>query len=408
MKVLQINKYFYTKGGADAVFFNTMELLSSRGHTVIPFCTANTRNATSIYSKFFVDAPEIRDQSFLRKVLSVGRFIWNKEAARQLEKLILIEKPDIAHLHNIFNGLSLSILPILKKYRIPVVITIHDTRFICPSSYFHTRSYCRNCLMWGSLSCVVHRCYQDNFLNSLMCSMEMLHKEKLFNYNRFIDRYIFVSNCFQSFHAEKHSWFRDKGTVLYNFQPGIEKGQASCKKGEYLLFYGRITVEKGIKTLVETMKYVPDVNLIVVGTGPLLEELKCRQQSNVKFVGFKSGKELFNLVSHASFVIVPSEWEENNPLTIIESYTLGKPVIGARIGGIPEIIEEGKTGFIFEAFSKEDLLHTIKRAIKINDDKYLEMSQCAKKFADIHFSPESHYNQLINIYNSVIKEHENY
>lgn len=404
MKILLINKYHYLKGGADTVFFNTQSLLKQNGHGVIPFCINSDKNLPSEYARYFVDAPEIRALSGLDKLKSIRRFFWNKDAAQKIERLIVEEKPDVAHMHNIFNGISLSILPVLKKYNIPVVWTLHDTRLICPSSYFNLRgSLCKTCLKrWGA-NCGLHKCYQDNIVYSWMCALEMLHKERLFNYDRYVDKYIFVSNRYKTFHSERHDYFSEKGVVMYNFHPELSDIKPNNRKGKYLFYYGRITKEKGIKTLVDVMKDLPDEVLKVAGNGPMMEELQSLHLPNVEFLGFRSGRDLFNLVQNASFVIVPSEWEENNPMTVIEAYSYGKPVIGSKIGGIPEIIETGRTGYTFDAFDKQSLLTTIKKAISISDEDYKAMSMCARAFAEEHFNPSKHYEKLLNIYKSVIR-----
>lgn len=409
MKILQINKYYYTKGGADSVFFNTIRLLEEYHHHVIPFCIRHSQNIASQWNDFFVEAPEIREMKKINnKIKSIPRFFMNRDAAKKLECLLQKEHPDIAHIHNMFNGISLSILPVLKKYNIPVVITMHDARFICPSSYFNLRGkQCNTCRKYLYTNCLLHKCYQDNFPNSLMCTFEMIHKEFLFHYDKHISQYIFVSNRYKTLHALKHSYFNQKGTILYNFLPKLELITPNIQQGNYLFYYGRITKEKGIQTLIEAMKEFPQIQLKVAGTGPLLEKLKKQSPANVLFVGFISGQDLFNYVKNASFVIIPSEWEENNPLTIIESYAYGKPVIGARIGGIPEIIEEGKTGFIFEPFNLSSLKMCIEKATYISAEEYATFSINARNFADIHFNPQQHYNTLINIYNKAIEHYEN-
>ena len=404
MKILQINKYHFIKGGADSVFFNTMELLKNHGHQVIPFSIKHSKNLPSPYEKYFVDAPEIRELPLTEKLKSIGRFFYDKNAAKKLEMLILQEKPDIAHLHNIFNGISLSILPVLYKYKIPIVITLHDTRLICPSSYFSLRGKkCDSCLRRGGINCGLYKCYQDSLFNSWMCAMEMFFKEKIFHYDQYIGKYIFVSNRYKYTHSLRHEFFEKKGTVLYNFIPNIEGIKTVDKKGKYLFYYGRVTIEKGIKTLVEVMKDLPDYQLKIAGTGNLMEELQAMNLPNVEFLGFRSGNELFDTLKNSAFVIVPSEWEENNPMTVIESYAYGKPVIGSRIGGIPEIIDEGKTGFTFEAFSKDNLKRAITEAMAVSDDQYKVMSEKARLFANNNFNPEIHYNHLIEIYKSLLR-----
>ncbi len=401
MRILQINKYNYLRGGSEAVFFNTIKMLEEHGHEVARMCICHPRNERSQWERYFVNAPEIRDiQGFIGKLRSVPRFFMNHDAAVKIEQLIYDFHPEVAHLHNIFNGISLSILPVLKRHNVPVVITLHDTRFICPSTQFNLQGeQCNDCLAkTHGLRCGLQRCYENSTVNSWMCALEMLHKDKFFHYDDYLDRYIFVSRRYKDCHSLRHNYFDKKGIVLYNFASDINKIKPNPQKGNYFLFYGRVTADKGINTLIEAMRQLPDLHLHVVGTGPLLEQLKSQGISNVEFLGYKSGNELFNQVRNASFIIVPSEWEENNPMTVIESYTHGKPVIGSAIGGIPEIIEHGTTGYVFPAFDKDALAATIREASQVSDNKYTEMSHSARTFAENHFNPDKHYEVLMHIY----------
>ena len=408
MRVLQVHKYNYLRAGAESVFFNTIRLLEEHGHATARFCTHHPLNEPSEYDRYFVDAPEIRDmKSVWRKIGSIPRFIINRDSVPKLERLIADFRPDIAHLHNIFNGLSLSILPVFKRCGVPVVITLHDTRFICPTTQFNLKGkLCDNCLKTWGINCGLHRCFEHNFPNSWMCALELMHKERFFPYDDYIDRYIFVSHKYMEFHAKRHAYFSEKGTVLYNFASHINDVKPAFGHGDYFLFYGRITESKGILTLIDVMRRMPDLKLHVVGTGPLLEQLRREELPNVKFFGYKSGDELFDQVKNASFVVVPSEWEENNPMTIIESYIYGTPVIGSSMGGIPEIIEEGKTGFVFKAFDKDALASAIRRASQVPPEHYTEMSRNARRFAETHFDPEVHYNALMQIYEEAINRHK--
>lgn len=406
MKILQINKYFYLKGGADSVFFNTIKLLEEKGHQVIPFCTNNPKNEFSEWSYYFVDAPEIRDlKSTFKKIKSIPRFFMNNDAARKLEKLIIDERPDLAHIHNIFNGISLSILPILKKYNIPIVVTMHDTRFICPSSYFNMKDRpCLSCKKLFYINCFLKRCYQNNLSNSAMCMLEMVHKEFMFNYNDYIYKYIFLSNHFRKIHIDRHQYFNLKSVLLPNCFSSLGETTPNYIKGKYLLYYGRITREKGIERLVDVMKHFPNVTLKIAGNGPLLEELRYNNIGNIDFLGFLSNESLASCIQNASFIIVPSECEENNPLTISEAYAHGKPVIGSRIGGIPEMIIDGITGLLFEASNIYSLQEAIDKAISVSDYEYEIFSKNARLYAEKNFSPDKYYEGLLNIYNEILKK----
>ena len=409
MTILEINKYHYIKGGADIVFFNTMKLLQSHGNTVIPFTIKHPKNLPSQYEDFFVDAPEIRDmKSVTRKIKSIPRFISNPDAKHKLEKLLQVVRPDIAHIHNIFNGLSMSILPVLHKHHIPVVITMHDTRFVCPSSYFMLRgNWCTNCRKSLHLNCLFKRCYQDSITISAMSTLEMIHKDFLFNYNKYIDRYIFLCNRYLDLHAQYRKHFAKKGTILPNFYNNLSSTTPEVKHDGYFLYYGRLAPEKGIGILIEALKSLPNTCFKIAGTGPMRNQIESLNLPNVEYLGFVSGKDLTTLIENAKFTIVPSLWEENNPMTIIESYGLGTPVLGARIGGIPEIIKDRRTGLIFEPNNAQSLKDAIIWGDKISADEYKLLSLQAFSFACENFNLETHYARLIEIFKEAIEKNDN-
>ena len=168
------------------------------------------------------------------------------------------------------------------------------------------------------------------------------------------------------------------------------------------MFFGRISEEKGINTLIDAIKNIPDMTLKIAGTGPLYNSLSHLNIPNVELLGFKQGKELEDLVQNAMYVIVSSECYENNPLSIIEAMAMGIPVIGSNIGGIPELINNEKNGFLFETKNAHDLESKIQKALAITDHQYFELSQNAISFAKANFSEEAHYQKLISVYNSVL------
>ena len=171
---------------------------------------------------------------------------------------------------------------------------------------------------------------------------------------------------------------------------------------KYFLFFGRLSYEKGIKTLILAFRETPQCRLKIAGTGPLEEELKEfvreNKMDNVEFLGYQSGEPLQKLVSNAYFIMVPSEWYENNPMTIIEGYAAGVPVIGAKIGGIPEIIEDGRTGYLFDSGNKEELVKMINRSNLLDDNEYWTMCDAALKFAKDHFSRDEYYPKLMSFF----------
>ena len=404
MKILQINKYFYKKGGADTVFLNTIDLLSKNGHEVVPFSLLNTKNLETPYSHYFVDYPELSATGTFTKIKKAPGFFYNKAAAAKLEELIEREKPDIAHIHLMFNSLSISILPILKKYNIPTVMSVHDYRLICPAYTFKNGhgEVCEKCKTRNFFHCILSRCSNNNLMNSLMLSLDMYFRECFYPPVELIDKFIFVSKFAMNKHISINPKYKDKSTFLYNFTPSVNTQKKG--KGEYMLFFGRISQEKGIQTLLSAIKKTPSITLKLAGMGPLEKQLKSECPKNAEFIGYKSGKVLQDLIMNASFVIVPSEWYENNPMTIIESFTIGTPVIGTNIGGIPELIDPGKTGYICETNSVDSLSFAISKANNLSDQEYLEMCNNCKDFALNNFSENSHYKRLIDIYKQTLKE----
>jgi len=407
MKILQINKYFYPKGGAETVFFNTIDLLLSFGHKVIPFALKNDKNKPSDYEEFFVDYPELSDSGFITKLKNVRRFIYNKSAAKQLEKIILKEKPDVAHIHLMFNGHSVSILPVLKKYNIPIVLTAHDYRLICPA-YTITNGknqICELCLASQQYwHCITNKCSHGSLLNSTLLAMDSYFRKYFISPFNYIDHFIFVSNFSRNKHIQANKLFESKSSQLYNFTSIKDLTEGDACNGNYVLFYGRISQEKGVSVLLDAAKQLPNLNFKILGDGTLLNDYKENASNNVDFLGFKSGKELVSYIKNARFVVVPSICYENNPMAIVEAMSLGTPAIGSNIGGIPELIEDGTTGFLFEAGSGNDLASSISKAINLPLVEYDKMVDNAQKFAEAQFSPLSHYQSLINIYQSVIRK----
>lgn len=400
MKVLLINNFHYRKGGSEAVYFNTAQILQEHGHEVISFSYKDEENVPCEQEPFFVH----------RKggLGTLKNYFYNTEAERNLESLLEKERPDIAHVHLFWGGLSASIFRALKKYNVPLVHTVHDYRLVCPGYTFKNGrgEECERCQRWNYYQCALNRCAKGSLVQSVLMAAEMYSRQVLFNPLKNISGFLFVSKFAQEKHIEHHREYADaKQTVLYNYTtPMLERDIAS--KGEYFLYYGRLSYEKGVSTLIDVVISIGDLKLKVVGTGPIEDELKSRVSgnSNIEFLGYKSGKELFELVRDARFVVVPSEWYENNPMTVIEAYSLGTPVIGANIGGIPEIVVDGETGYRFESRNVEDLARVITKALALSDEGYAALCEGAYAFYQKNFSAEEHYKKLISFYDSVIND----
>ncbi len=241
----------------------------------------------------------------------------------------------------------------------------------------------------------------DNIFYSTMLSFEAYMRKYIIDPLDYIDHFIFVSRFAMDKHIEFNKGFEPRSSHLYNFT-GFTNEKIIDGSGHAFLYYGRLSKEKGLGTLLTAAARLK-LDLTIAGTGPLQDLVTdyASGNSNIRYVGFKSGNELIELVSNSSFIIVPSEWYENNPMTVIEAYALGKPVIGSRIGGIPEIVKDPDTGFLFEPGNPDDLIRVISRASAVNSEDYLKMAENARNIASEKFSSESHYNKLLSIYESL-------
>jgi glycosyltransferase involved in cell wall biosynthesis len=334
--------------------------------------------------------------------------LYSFEAKRNLEKLILEAKPDVAHIHLYKGGLTASILPVLKKYKIPVVITLHDYSLLCPRNIMidGDGKICEKCLTSSTINCLLKRCNRKNIFYSTISYIEFNLNNNLLKPEDYFSKII----CVSKFNYEKHlvkTNLKEKLEHVYNFNSRLNNSIPNQTKGGYFLFYGRLSLEKGLLTLVNAWKQVNNkIRLKIVGEGALSQQIEQNIRENkienIEILGYKTGEVLNQLIRDASFIIVPSEWYENNPMTIIEGYSMGKPVIGSNIGGIPELIQDGKTGFLFEMENVDDLVLKINRADSLSDENYEMFSKAAVQFANENFSEDLHYNKLMKIFTDVI------
>lgn len=409
MKILLIDVYNYNKGGAETVCFNTGKMLEAHGHKVIYFTLKWADNKPSPYSKYFPESKETR-RGPLKQIKNMVNYFYHFEAAKKIEQLILDEKPDIAHIHLIWGQITPSIFPVLKKYNIPILFTVHDYRIVCPAYTFRNGKgqICEECQGKYFYKCFTNRCCKGSKLMSMVMATEQYFRNKFFNPAQFLDGFIYVSNFAKNIQEKYMPAVKSTpNIILYNFSTSIIQKGKSTPKDKYFLFFGRLSYEKGLKTLLTAFKDIPECKLKVVGTGPKEEELKQfvlkTNMQNVDFLGYKQGKELNDLVYNAYFVVVPSEWYENNPMTIIEAYSVGTPVIGAKIGGIPEIVDDGKTGFQFTSANVEELKAVILKTNNLSNEEYSTISNNTIKFANENLSPYSYWNKLIGFYSNFLK-----
>lgn len=398
MKVLQINKYPSVKGGTETVLFKTIKLLKDEGHKVVLFST--DEGNISYQPSYVVSYPKPED-SMLKKISKIGSFLYNRNAASVLEKLILAEKPDIAHIHLYLNSFSVSILPVLKKYNIPVVMTLHEYRQICPSYLLldKEQNICEKCIGSDYSNCLTSRCSKGKLSKSLLLTLEMYYRRLFYKTENYVDRFICVSNFLYTKHDQFNLKISVKSQVIYNPVDVILLNERKVR-GNYLLYFGRFAKEKGLRTLLKAMEQLPDIKLKLAGEGFIdISEIP----ENVELLGFKTKDELADLIKSAMYTVIPSEWFEPFGMACAESLASGTPVIAARIGALPELITDGQNGYLFPAKDEQQLITTIKKAIALPDEEYFKMSDEAVRSVR-KMSGKEYVRQLLEVYNNVINK----
>ena len=385
MKILLSNKFYYRRGGDCIYMLNLGQLLKEHGHDVAVFAMDYPDNLESSWKKYF--------PSNMSKLKAFTRPFGDGETRRKFGQLLDDFKPDVVHLNNIHTQLSPVIAEIAHKKGIRVVWTLHDYKLLCPRyDCLRDGENCELCFQDGHKgNCVKYSCMKGGKIGSFIGYREAVkwNRQRLENA---ADMFI----CPSQFMADKMmqgGFYKTKMKTLCNFID-VEKCKRtdSYHKGDYYAYVGRLSHEKGVKTLIEAANLLP-YRLVVIGGGPLMDELKTVAHDNVEFVGFKQWDDIKRLVGRARFSVIPSEWYENNPLSVIEAECLGTPVLGARIGGIPELIREGKTGMTFTSKDAKKLKDKIQQMW----DATFDYKQIAEESMQ-RYNAEEYYKNIMGIY----------
>jgi glycosyltransferase involved in cell wall biosynthesis len=407
MKILMCHKFLFPLGGAERYLLDLREGLARLGHTVIDFSTHNIHNPGSEYSDFFVrgwNFSEILSRRQYYNVKAALNFIYSLEAKDNIERLINKYTPDIAHIHNIYHHISPSILPVLRKNKIPVVMTLHDYKLVCPNySLFTANLPCERCKSGNYFNTVIHKCLNNSYPASFLGCLEMYFAKifKLYenNVDLFIAPSVFVKNKFIDFGIDKRKiYYLPYAIDLAGFNPNFDHGK-------YILYIGNLYAKKGVETLLMSAKYLKGISIKIIGEGPQrceLESFSRRERlTNVEFLGYRSKKDLAGFIRDALFTVVPSRWYEVSGLIIYESFASGKCVVASNIGGLPELVDDGLNGLLFRPGDFNDLVEKIRYLIN-NPMRIRELGRNAyEKICQIN-RPEAHCQNLLNTYNQLI------
>lgn len=411
MKILQINKFYYLKGGAERYFFDLSEILRRNGNEVLHFSMADEKNMDTGFVKYFTKNVEFDAPLSVKKIFSSSKIFYNYSAANKLETLIKQEKPDIAHLHNIAHQLSPAVIMTLKKNNIPTIQTLHDYKLICPNYKLFNKKICQKCKGKKYYNCFLNKCMgNSSFKSFLGMSEAYLHNVILKTYDN-VDLFIapteFVRNECVKFGVS------DKKIIALNYflsrEMFVEHNKNLVKgipENNYLLYFGRLSAEKGIEVLIDSLgKIKQDVNLKIIGSGPLENAIKKHIMAKkmilrIKISEAKHGEELRTEIAGAKAIIVPSVWPETLGYVLIEAMAMGKVVIASRIGGMREFIEDGVNGFLFEPGNVNELTDKINKLDKF--DLYEIGLKARERVADLN--EENHYGKIMEIYDLIIKK----
>ncbi|PIP15544.1 MAG: glycosyltransferase family 1 protein [Candidatus Portnoybacteria bacterium CG_4_10_14_0_2_um_filter_43_36] len=407
MKILQINKFFFIKGGVERYFFDLSELLAGKGHQVIPWSVRHDNNFPYPEQNDFAQFIDFsKNEGFFKEIAKGWKIIWNRDAGKKLEKVIQKHQPDIAHVHNIFTHLSPSVISVLKKHDIPVAMTLHDYKFFCPNYTFFTNGEtCFACLKKKNYySCLIKKCVKNSYFKSLAGCLEG-EWQKFLKVSQKIDVFLSPSSYLRR-KAVEWGIPKEKIFTLPNFIFKEKEVVAGRSEKNYILYFGRLNQEKGVNLLVESFseifKNFPYWKLKIVGEGPEEERLKkmVSGREEIEILGRQNSREMKKTIAGANLVVVPSLWPENFPYAVLESFCLARPVIAAKIGGLPELIKDGKTGILFKPGDKGDLKEKIVYAIN-NLSRMKELGVFAQKEVLRKYNPDKHYQKLIKIYEGI-------
>jgi len=394
-----INKFLHPNGGSETYIFKLGEMLKKMGHEVQYFGMEHNERCVGNRVNAYTSNMNFHNGFKLTKLTYPFKTIYSKEARIQIRKVLDDFRPDVCHLNNFNYQLTPSVILEIVKWRsetvkdCKIIYTAHDYQLVCPNHMLNnpnTRQNCEKCLGGYFFNCIRGKCIHGSMAKSIVGMMEAEFWKRNGVY-KYIDIIICPSN-FMKTKLDTNPLFAPKTVMMHHFVDKIES--KSTDKKNYVLYFGRFSEEKGIGTLLKVCKELPDIQFVFAGSGSLEESVNGVAR-NVKNVGFQKGAALEKLIREARFSICPSEWYEVLGFSVLESQTYGTPVLGADIGGIPELIQVGKTGELFESGNAEEL----KRKIRVLWDDRELCKDYSANCKDISFDTiDEYYEKLMEVY----------
>ncbi len=397
---ISVTSYYYRRGGAEAVMLDQNELLESRGWNIVPFAMEYEQNFETEFDDYFVEEIDFAsDYKPVEKVRKVVKSVYSLEARREIGRLIDDVKADIVHAHNVYHHLTPAIFGAIQKKGIPAVMTVHDLKIGCPSKLMLAADgVCERCKGGKTWNAIGQRCLKGSLPLSAIAAFETTLHNALGSYKNNVDRFILPSH----FHTNKLvEWGLPKEKTRY-LPNAVDVSELTpdYTPGERFVFVGRVSEEKGLLTFVKAVAE-SGTKATIVGTGPQLPELEALVAStgaDVEFAGYQTGDALFSLIREARALVLPSECYENAPVVLLEAYGVGTPVLGSDLGGIPELVVDGETGFVATAADVQSFATQLRRYADMPDAEVADMGRAGRRFVEERFSRELYLEGLLDIY----------
>lgn len=402
-RLLSLNTYNYRRGGSDVVFFEHDAMFRDQGWDTAVMAMHHPKNESSPWSRYFADEIEFgHEYGILDKLAMAGKVIYSVEAKRKVSALLDAFPADIAHAHCIYHHLSPSVLGELKQRGIPTVMTAHDLKLACPAyKMLNRQGVCDKCRSGNLLHLVANRCIRDSLAVSALIMVESAVHKSLGLYRRNLDRVV-VPSLFYKQKLVEWGWPEQQLVYIPNYvDAAIYK--PCYASGDYFFYFGRLAMEKGLATLIRAAAQAK-VKLRIAGTGPegnALKALAVEVGGDIEFLGFVSGDALWTWVREARAIVLPSEWYENAPMSVLEAYASGKPVVGARIGGIPEMVREEETGTLFDSGNVEELTDVLARFSVLSGARMSAMGKAAREYVANTFNAGRYLQEMLGLYASL-------
>lgn len=385
------------------MFLDHDAMFRAQGWDTAVMTMHHPKNEPSPWSRFFADEIEFgHEYGVFDRLAMAGKVIYSIEAKRKLSALLDTFPADVAHAHCLYHHLSPSVLTELKRRDIPAVMTAHDLKLACPAyKMFNRGGVCERCRSGNLLNVAINRCIRNSLPVSTLIMVESAVHKGLGLYRRYLDRVVTPSKFYKQKLME-WGWTEQELTYIPNYL-NVSTYIPSFVPGDYFFYFGRLAMEKGIATLIRAAVQAK-VKLRIAGTGPeagVLKALAAKLGGDIEFLGFVSGGKLWKCVREACAIVLPSEWYENAPMSVLEAYAIGKPVIGARIGGIPEMVREEETGALFESGNVAELANQLRRFAAMTNSEVSDMGRAAREYVAQTFTAERYLNEMLALYASL-------